>query len=73
MTFQFYLLVNVAVGGTNGYMPDGVQNEGYEKPWKNNEGGSFEKFWSAKDKWYHTWKGDDAALQVDSIKMWQLE
>lgn len=66
--------MNVAVGGTNGYIPDGIANEGYSKPWRNSDGGgAAQKFWSARDKWRPTWKGDDAAMQVDSVRMWQLE
>ena len=63
----------MAVGGTNGYMPDGVPNEGYAKPWSNSDGNAMDKFWNAMNLWYPTWKGDDAALQVQSVKMWQLE
>lgn len=70
---QFYLILNVAVGGTNGYFPDSIVNEGYAKPWNNSDSKAFEAFWKAKSLWYPTWKGDDAAMQIDSIKMWQLE
>jgi len=31
---DFYLILNVAVGGTNGFFPDGVANPG-GKPWLN--------------------------------------
>ena len=31
---QFYLILNVAVGGVNGYFPDAAQNPG-GKPWSN--------------------------------------
>jgi len=31
---DFYLILNVAVGGTNGFFPDGVGNPG-GKPWAN--------------------------------------
>ena len=30
---KFHLILNVAVGGTNSYFPDGLGG----KPWKNNE------------------------------------
>lgn len=29
--------MNTAVGGTNGFFPDGVQNAGYNKPWSNDD------------------------------------
>lgn len=32
--FQFYIIMNVAVGGTNGFFPDGVTNPS-PKPWWN--------------------------------------
>jgi hypothetical protein len=32
---DFYLILNVATGGTNGFFPDGVANPG-GKPWVNN-------------------------------------
>ena len=65
--------MNVAVGGTNRYFPDGIPNESYKKPWRNGASDAMEQFWNAKNLWYPTWKGDDTALQVQSVKMWQLE
>ena len=57
--------MNVAVGGTNGFFKDGCENKGYPKPWNNSDGGgAAKKFWEAKDQWYPTWKGEDAAMQV---------
>jgi hypothetical protein len=37
--------MNVAVGGTNGYFPDGIGN----KPWNNESPTSVNEFWGAKD------------------------
>lgn len=34
MMFQFYIILNLAVGGTNGFFPDGASNPG-GKPWSN--------------------------------------
>jgi hypothetical protein len=31
---DFYLIMNIAVGGTNGFFPDGVSNP-TNKPWLN--------------------------------------
>ena len=32
--FQFYFIINLAVGGTNGFFPDAAVNEGgAPKPW----------------------------------------
>jgi beta-glucanase (GH16 family) len=66
---EFYVIFNLAVGGTNGYFPDG-----YGKPWANADGqftGST-KFWKARDKWYPTWKGEAAALAIDWIRIYDL-
>ncbi|KAF6031870.1 GNBPB5 [Bugula neritina] len=70
---EFYLIMNVAVGGTNGFFPDNVGNAGYNKPWSNRDTNAPEKFWRAKNLWQPTWQGDDAAMQVDSVRMWQLQ
>lgn len=65
--------MNVAVGGTNGFFPDSVSNGDGQKPWSNRDANGPEKFWKGRGQWMPTWKGDDAAMQVDSVKMWQLQ
>jgi len=35
-----------------------------EKPWSNDSPTSAADFYRAKDTWYPTWKGEDAAMQV---------
>lgn len=65
--------MNVAVGGTNGFMPDGVPNRPHGKPWRNNSGRAMQDFYNAKSKWLSTWKGEDAAMQVKSVKIWELK
>lgn len=63
----FYLILNVAVGSTNGFFKDGVAN----KPWGDASINAPLEFWSAKDQWYPTWgKGDARGLTVKSVKMW---
>lgn len=65
---EFYLIFNVAVGGTNGFFPDG-----YGKPWANGDGdAAATKFWKARDQWYPTWKGEAAALAVDWVRIYDL-
>lgn len=44
---EMYLIINLAVGGTNSYFPDG-----FGKPWRNGEATPVNSFWSAKAKWY---------------------
>jgi len=65
---SFYLIMNVAVGGTNGWFPDGK-----EKPWLDGSATAMSDFWKVKDTWYPTWpqNAEDRSLVVDSVKMWE--
>lgn len=66
---EFYLILNVAVGGTNGYFEDGKNDN---KPWSNNAENAVSDFWKAKDQWLPTWgQPKDRAMAVDYVKMWQ--
>lgn len=72
---EFYLIVNLAVGGTNGFFPDAAVNEGGAgKPWSDTSNNAFGDFWNARGSWYPTWQaaGKDAALQVDYVRVWAL-
>ena len=60
--------MNLAVGGAGEYFPDGQGG----KPWSNADPHAPNAFINAKGQWYPTWKGDDAALQIDSVKVWSL-
>ncbi|TQV91063.1 secreted glucosidase [Cordyceps javanica] len=65
----FYLILNVAVGGTNGFFPDGVG----AKPWVDGAPNARWSFWDARDQWLPTWgDGDRRGMTVRSVKMWQL-
>ncbi|KAJ6477596.1 concanavalin A-like lectin/glucanase domain-containing protein [Mycena sanguinolenta] len=50
---DFYLIMNVAVGGTNGWFPDGQGN----KPWLNQVGSAYPMvdFINNKAQWLPTW------------------
>jgi beta-glucanase (GH16 family) len=63
---EFYLILNVAVGGTNGWFEDSIAG----KPWV--DGGPTAKldFWKARDAWYPTWE-TGGEMVVKSVKMWQ--
>ncbi|KZT30231.1 glycoside hydrolase family 16 protein [Neolentinus lepideus HHB14362 ss-1] len=65
----FYLIMDVAVGGTNGWFADNVG----DKPWINGATNAMQQFAEAQDKWAATWPEDDfsRALVVDYVKMWQ--
>lgn len=67
---EFYLILNVAVGGTNGFFPD---NEG-NKPWSNTQTSAApSSFWSSVATWYPSWgTKKNRALIVDSVKIYKI-
>ncbi|CAH1261309.1 KREMEN2 [Branchiostoma lanceolatum] len=76
---DFYLILNVATGGTNGFFMDDYVNMPHPKPWSNSESRSqaMASFWRARDQWLPTWSpgtnnGEDAAMQVKSVKVWKF-
>lgn len=66
---EFYLIMNVAVGSTGGWFPDGQGN----KPWLNSAGTAMRDFARAKELWYPTWPQnlDDRAMVVDYVRMYK--
>ena len=48
---NYYLVMNVAAGGTNGYFPDGQCG----KPWSDLSPTSVNEYWNANGDWYTTW------------------
>jgi len=66
---DFYLIMNVAVGGTNGWFPDGAGN----KPWLNGATNAMQLFAESQKEWSATWpeSPDQRAMRVDYVKMWQ--
>ncbi|KIY45933.1 glycoside hydrolase family 16 protein [Fistulina hepatica ATCC 64428] len=64
----FYLIIDLAVGGTNGWFPD---NEG-GKPWYDGSSSAMYDFAKAQDTWYANWPTDedDLSFRIDSVKMW---
>ncbi|KAJ7058149.1 glycoside hydrolase family 16 protein [Mycena amicta] len=65
----FYLIIDLAVGGTSGWFPDKVGG----KPWLDQSTTAMYDFWQAKNTWYSTWPQDaaDGAFRIDSVKMWK--
>ncbi|KAM0281476.1 hypothetical protein ACHAQH_003506 [Verticillium albo-atrum] len=61
----FYLIINLAVGGTNGWFEDGKS----EKPWLNGSPNAKKDFWEARDTWLPTWTKPE--LEVKHVKVWQ--
>ncbi|KAI0455808.1 concanavalin A-like lectin/glucanase domain-containing protein [Xylaria acuta] len=62
---KFYLILNVAVGGTNGWFEDAKSG----KPWLDSSPNAKKDFWKAQDTWLPTWKSP--ALEVKKVSMWQ--
>ncbi|KAI5363829.1 putative glycoside hydrolase family 16, concanavalin A-like lectin/glucanase domain superfamily [Septoria linicola] len=63
---KFYLILNVAVGGTNGYFRDNEAG----KPWADASPVARKEFWQARDQWLPTWQ-KSGEMQVKSVKMWE--
>ena len=62
---KFFLILNVAVGGTNGWFEDGVNG----KPWLDSSPNAKKDFWLAKDRWFPTWT--QPQMEVSKVMMWQ--
>ncbi|BFZ65475.1 hypothetical protein YB2330_006648 [Saitoella coloradoensis] len=66
---KLHLILNVAVGGTNGYFPDAMKG----KPWIDATLAARRDFWSARDEWYKTWPAkEERGMVVKSVRMYQL-
>jgi beta-glucanase (GH16 family) len=63
---EFYLILNVAVGGTNGWFEDGMSG----KPWVDGSETARRDFWDAQDKWFPTW-AEGGEMRVKRVRMWQ--
>ncbi|KAJ0122983.1 hypothetical protein J7T55_011444 [Diaporthe amygdali] len=48
---EFYLILNLAVGGTNGWFKDGKSG----KPWLDTSKNAPKEFWEARHSWFPTW------------------
>lgn len=67
---EFYLILNVAVGGTNGWFTDGANG----KPWVDSSPTAKKDFWNAQSQWYPTWQANNGGqMAIKSVKMWQQE
>ena len=65
---EFYLIINVAVGGTNGWFQDGVS----AKPWSDHSPSAKLDFWNASKIWFPTWQAEGAGqMEVSKVEMWQ--
>lgn len=69
---EFYIILDVAVGGSSpgvlgsaSYFPDDST-----RPWRNDQF-AMRDFWNNRGQWAPTWQGDDVAMQVDWVRVWQ--
>ncbi|KAK3790167.1 hypothetical protein RRG08_010785 [Elysia crispata] len=65
---EFYMIFNVAVGGTGGFFPDGDHYAGARKPWSNSSPHAAQDFWNGRGDWQRTWQGDKAAMMIDYVE-----
>jgi hypothetical protein len=61
----FYLIMNVAVGGINGWFEDNAGG----KPWLDGSPNAKLDFWKAQDQWLPTWT--QPQMEVQKVVMWQ--
>lgn len=74
---EFYLLINLAVGGNNGYFSDDFVNLNAKKPWSNQSPQHFKDFWEARKDWLPTWHLSqftpfDSSFVIDHVRVWAL-
>lgn len=62
---EFFLILNLAVGGTNGWFEDGKSG----KPWLNDSPNAKKDFWQAREKWLETWERPQ--LEISRVVMMQ--
>ncbi|KAK9366093.1 concanavalin A-like lectin/glucanase domain-containing protein [Lipomyces kononenkoae] len=67
---EFYLILSVAVGGTNGWFPDNIGN----KPWNNGDWQTaMMSFWNGRGTWQPTWATEDSrSMIVSSVKVYSI-
>jgi hypothetical protein len=68
---KFHVVVNLAVGGTQGYFPDSTSTP--NRPWENgrSQGEASLQFWKAKEEWYPTWNNSEYV--IDYIRIYASE
>ncbi|KXN72229.1 glycoside hydrolase family 16 protein [Conidiobolus coronatus NRRL 28638] len=68
---EFYIIMNLAVGGTTGFFGDDLNG----KPWKNSmaQGVAAKHFWKDRNRWEPTWgSAYDRSLVIDEIKVFDM-
>lgn len=62
----FYLILDLAVGGTSGWFPDNLGN----KPWFDESASAMRDFASQQSSWSATWPEDDDDLSFRVYVVW---
>lgn len=65
---DFYLVIDLAVGATNGWFEDGING----KPWVDQSPTAKLDFWNLQDVWYPTWI-DSGDFKISRVQMWQQQ
>lgn len=71
---EFYIIMNLAVGGT-AYFDDSFVNRNNPKPWWNNSPRASADFWEGRGGWDPTWERahtDFSHMKVDYVRVWAL-
>jgi beta-glucanase (GH16 family) len=61
---DFYLIISLGVGGTNGWFQDGQSG----KPWVDSSPTARLDFWNAKAQWWPTWQ-EGSEMVIKSVKV----
>lgn len=69
---EFFIIMNVAVGGTSGWF-----QESPSKPWHNEAQFPIRDFWNGRNQWLGGWNLGvnthlDASLRVDHVRIYAL-
>ncbi|XP_065225844.1 uncharacterized protein LOC135849377 isoform X2 [Planococcus citri] len=67
---EFHLSLGLHVGGIRDFPDNCISTP--KKPWSNSSPQSMLDFWKDNKQWFKTWKGTNAALQIEQIKVWAL-
>ncbi|XP_067003425.2 beta-1,3-glucan-binding protein [Anabrus simplex] len=68
---EFYITLGVGAGGIRDF-PDNTTVGDHPKPWRNNGAKAKLDFLKDRKYWKDSWAWEEAALQVDYVKVWAL-
>jgi len=70
---EFFIIMNLAVGGTN-FFADHFVNRNSPKPWLNTSPSAARDFWVARGAWQPTWnlQNTDSHMLIDYVRVWAV-